>query len=427
MTPPSAGHGSLIISGETAAATEHTIFFMSHAVTISVQVALSIAGLVCLIWLTIRALKRAEDPAKILFKWVFTSLLVLAVFWAFPRLSIFGPILVVAVGVILSIIWTPHLSELISGPLTSLYDGGNVPPEPRPYYSVAQARRQRREFLQAVVAIREQLAKFPNDFEGVMLLASIQAEDLQDLPSAESTLNHFCDQPNPPPKQFAAAMNHLADWHIKLAQDFESARVALEKINARFPDTELSLQAAQRIAHLGGTEKVQQAARDRQPMPVPEGVKNVGLLESSEHLRPTEADPTKLAAAYVKHLEEHPLDTEAREKLAVIYAEYYQRLDLATGELNQLIETPNQPAKRVAHWLNRLADLQIQLGADYDTVRGTLEKIIERFPEYAAGELARSRLSRLKLELKGRKETPGVKLGDYEQNIGLKSRSPGQL
>lgn len=400
---------------------------MSHTITISVEVALAVAGLACLIWLTIRALKRAEDPAKILFKWAFTIFLVLAVFWAFPRINIYGPILVVAMGVILSIVWTPHVSELISRPLTSLYDGGNVPPDPRPYYSIAQARRQRREFLQAVVAIREQLAKFPNDFEGVMLLASIQAEDLQDLASAEITLNHFCDQPNPPPRQFAAAMNHLADWHIKLTQDFDSARMALEKIVARFPDTELSLQAAQRIAHLGGTEQVLQASQERQPLSVPEGVKSMGLLASSEHLRPAEADPTKLAAAYVKHLEEHPLDTEAREKLAVIYAEYYQRLDLATGELNQLIDTPNQPDKRVAHWLNLLADLQIQQGADYDTVRATLGKIVERFPDYAAGELARGRLARLKLELKGRTETPGVKLGVYEQNIGLKRGSPGQL
>ena len=400
---------------------------MSHALTISVEVALAIAGLVCLIWLTIRALQRAEDPAKILFKWAFTVLLVLGVFWAFPRISIYGPILVVALGVVLSIVWTPHISELLSRPLTSLYDGGIEPPEPKPYYSIAQARRRRREFLQAVVAIREQLAKFPNDFEGVMLLAAIQAEDLQDLTSAEITLSHFCDQPNPPPKQFAAAMNHLADWHIKLAQDFDAARVALEKIIARFPDTELSLQAAQRVAHLGGTEKVLLASQDRQPLSVPEGVRSMGLLASTEHLRPAEADPTKLAAAYVKHLEEHPLDTEAREKLAVIYAEHYQRLDLATGELNQLIDTPSQPAKRVAHWLNLLADLQIQQGADYDTVRGTLEKIVERFPDYAAGELARTRLARLKLELKGRKGTPGVKLGVYEQNIGLKRGSPREL
>lgn len=400
---------------------------MSQTIKMTAETALSVVGLACLIWLTVRALRRSEDPAKILFKWGFTIPFVLFCIWMARLLGPFGPFLIVFMGIILSIMWTPHISEWFSRPLTSLYDGGNEPPEPKPYYSIAQARRQRREFLQAVVAIREQLAKFPNDFEGVMLLAGIQAEDLQDLPSAEQTLSHFCDQPNPPPKQFAAAMNHLADWHIKLAQDFDSARAALEKIVARFPDTELSLQAAQRIAHLGGTEKVVLASLDRQPMAVPEGVKSVGLLESSEHLRPTEADPTKLAAAYVKHLEQHPLDTEAREKLALIYAEHYQRLDLAAGELNQLIEMPNQPGKRVAHWLNLLADLQIQHGADYETVRGTLEKIIERFPDLAAGELARTRLARLKLELKGRKETPGVKLGVYEQNIGLKRGSPRQL
>jgi tetratricopeptide (TPR) repeat protein len=400
---------------------------MSQTIKMTVEIALSVVGLACLIWLTIRALKRAEDPVKIIFKWAFTIPFVLFCIWMARQMGPYGPPAIAFMGIVLSIMWTPHISEWISRPLSSLYDGGTEPPEPKPYYSIAQAKRQRREFLQAVVAIREQLARFPNDFEGVMLLAGIQAEDLQDLPSAEITLNHFCDRPDPPPRQFAAAMNQLADWQIKLAQDFDSARAALEKITTRFPDTELSLRAAQRIAHLGGTEKRVLSSLDRQPVAVPEGVKNVGLLASSEHLRPTETDPTKLAAAYVKHLGEHPLDTEAREKLAVIYAEHYQRLDLAAGELNQLIETPNQPAKRVAHWLNLLADLQVQHGADYETVRGTLEKIVERFPDLAAGEMARTRLGRLKLELKGQKQTPDVKLGVYEQNIGLKQGSPRQL
>jgi tetratricopeptide (TPR) repeat protein len=400
---------------------------MSQAIKITVDVASSIIVLALFIWLAVYMLKRAEDPVKMIFKWGFTIPFVVFCLWMARLMGPFGPFLIVAMAVVLSVMWTPHISEWISKPLSSLYDGGTEPPEPKPYYSIAQARRQRREFLQAVVAIREQLARFPNDFEGVMLLANIQAEDLQDLSGAEITLNHFCDQPNPPPRQFAAAMNQLADWHLKLAQDTDSARTALEKIITRFPDTELSLQAAQRIAHLGGTGKQLLASLDRQPMAVPEGVKNVGLLGSSEHLRLAEADPAKLAADYVKHLEQHPLDTEAREKLAIIYAEHYQRLDLAAGELNQLIETPNQPAKRVAHWLNLLADLQVQHGADYETVRGTVERIVERFPDLAAGEMARTRLGRLKLELKGHKETPGVKLGVYEQNIGLKRGSPRQL
>ncbi len=385
-------------------------------------------------WLFWRTLRRSTDPSQLIFKWVLTAVALCLQFTvSVPAFrhggsdAVFGLVLTLIFGLAMTVVWRHSITDIVADRFASMYDGGTEPPEPKPYYSVAQARRKRREFLEAVVAIREQLARFPYDFEGVMLLANIQAVDLQDLPSAELTLNHFCDRPDAPPKQVAAAMNQLADWHLKLAQDADSARVALERVIARFPGTDLSLQAAQRTAHLGGTEKVLLAAQDRQPMAVPEGVKNVGLLKSSEHLRPAEADPAKLAVTYVNHLEQHPLDTEAREKLAVIYAEHYQRLDLAVGELKQLIESPNQPAKRVAHWLNLLADLQIRFGADYDEVRGTLEKIVGRFPESAVAEMARTRLARLKIEIKGRKETPGVKLGVYEQNIGLRRGSPRQL
>jgi hypothetical protein len=198
----------------------------------------------------------------------------------------------------------------------------------------------------------------------------------------------------------------------------------LEKIIARFPDTNLSAQAAQRIAHLGETKKILSAANDRQAVFVPEGVKNIGLLDSTEFLQPQETDPKKLAADYVAHLAQHPQDTEVREKLAVIYARDYQRLDLATLELAQLINEPKQPPKRVAHWLNLLANLQIQNGADYEMVRETLQKIVDLFPDLPAGEIAQSRLGRLKLEFKGKEETPGKKLGVYEQNLGLKYGSP---
>lgn len=386
-------------------------------------------------WLFVRALKHSHNPAGQILKCVLSAGIVIGeVFFARHAkgsLVVGGGLienawsaieLVISIaiaGIILGIIWAPQISELLAKPLTSIIDGGNEPPEPKPLYSIAKTKRKLNHPLEAIFAIREQLAKFPNDYEGVMLLATIQAEDTRDLASAEMTLNHFCDQPNPPPRQFAAAMNHLADWHIKLARDFDSARVALEKIIARFPDTEMSLQAAQRIAHLGGTEKQMRASRHRQPFAVPEGIPSAGLRDSIQELVPAETDPAKLAAEYVEHLTQHPLDTEIREKLALIYANHYQRLDMATLELEELIQQPNQPSKRVAHWLNLLADLQIRLGANYETVRATLERIIERFPNLAAAEMARTRLGRLKLELKGRKETPGIKPGVREQNIGL--------
>jgi len=127
-----------------------------------------------------------------------------------------------------------------------------------------------------------------------------------------------------------------------------------------------------------------------------------------------------MANAYVKHLEQHPLDTEAREKLAVLYADHYKRLDLATAELEQLISSPNLSSKLIVHWLNLLADLQIRSGANYDVVSQTLHRIIDLDPKVAAPELARNRLAILRLELKSQTKPGSVKLGEYEQNIGLK-------
>ena len=397
---------------------------MSHPFQVAAHIVFTAIGFLCIVSLAVLALKRTDDPPKLLLKCLFTVPFVMFCLWLAKLMGPFGPFLIVFMAIALSIIWTPHLAELISNPLASLYDGGSKPLDPKPYYSIALSKRKLNRPLEAIVEIRKQLARFPNDYEGVHLLAAIQAEDTKDLPGAEMTLNHFCAAPEAPPRQVAAALSQLADWHLKLAQDAASARDALEKIIAKFPDSELSAAAAQRIAHLGGAEKILLAAHDRQPMAVPAGVKSIGLRDSLRDLIPAETDPAKLAADYVKHLEQHPLDTEAREKLAIVYAAHYKRLDLATSELAQLINQPNQPSKQVAHWLNLLADLQIRSGADYETVRPTLEKIIEHFPGLAVAELAQSRLNVLKLEIKGQKEeTPGVKLGVYEQNIGLKSRS----
>jgi tetratricopeptide (TPR) repeat protein len=397
--------------------------------TVGLVVTIGLVG-----WLCFFTLKRSDDPVKLLFKWIFSAVVVWFEFTtaapAFARGgfdAIFGLILTLLSGLAMAITWRHSITDLIANPIGALYDGGKEQIEPKPFYSVAISKRKLNRPFEAIVAVREQLAKFPDDFEGVTLLASIQAEDTQDLPGAEITFNHFCERKDAPPLQVATALTQLADWHLKLAQDADSARTVLEKIIARFPDTPLAAQAAQRIAHLGGAEKILLAAHDRQATFLPAGVNNIGLLDSTKHLIPEEADPAQLTAEYVKHLEQHPLDTEVREKLAILYARHYQRLDLATLELAQLINEPNQPTKRVAHWLNLLADLQIHGGADYETVRDTLEKIIERFPGLPVADLAQSRLNRLKLEMKGRQETSDVKLGVYEQNIGLKYGAPHHL
>ena len=370
------------------------------------------------------AMRRNFEPAKIILKLLFTLPFVVGCLWSAHKSGAYGPLYVAVMGIVVAVLWTPHLGEWLASPLSGLFDGGHEPPERKPYYSVAMTRRNRGKPQEAAVEIRRQLASFPHDFEGVMLLARVLAEDLADLAGAEDTLNHFCDWPDAPSKQVAAAYTQLADWYLKLAADAESARAALQKIIARFPDTESALQAEQRIAHLSDAEKMIRAQQERSPVELPPGVQNVGLLDSTDFLKPPEAEPGLLAAAHVKHLEAHPHDTEVREKLALIYARDFQRLDLATLELAQLINEPMHQPKQIAHWLNLLANLQLELGADLATVQATLGKIVERFPDLPVAGLAQRRLDRLGNEFKGLKPAATVKLGTYEQNIGLKYGAP---
>jgi hypothetical protein len=386
-----------------------------------------LAGVV--VWLFWRAFRKTGEPHVLALKWIFTAPVAYVIIKvAIPNFAagglnaIFGGLFVmVFCGIALAALWGGSITNIVAKPFAALYDGGDTPPEPKPYYSIAIAKRKRNKPLEAVLAIREQLAKFPNDYEGTQLLAHIQAEDLKDLPAAEATINHYCEWDKAPPQQVAAALTQLADWHLKYFQDAFSAQRAMQRILEKYPDTDLALVARQRIAHLESSEKNLLASRERKPTAVPEGVKSIGLLDSSAHLAPAEIPPEQMAADFVKHLQEHPDDTEAREKLAIIYARHYKRLDLATSELAQMINEPNHPTKRIAHWLNLLADLQVQGGADYETVRATLEQIIERFPDYAVADVARSRLARLKLEFKALEQTPNKAMGEYEQNIGLKS------
>ena len=254
---------------------------------------------------------------------------------------------------------------------------------PHPAYSVAQSKQKQGKYLEAVAEIRKQLDRFPTDVEGQLLLAQIQAEDLKDLPAAELTIQRFCEQPGHAPQNIVFALYSLADWHLKIAQDREAAQRDLERIIELFPESEFALGAAHRIAHLGSPEMLL-APHERKKFVVTEGVRNLGLLRDQEHLKPAEPNPEQVAAECVKHLEQHPLDTEAREKLAVIYADHYGRLDLATGELEQMIEQPNQPGRLVVHWLNLLADLQIRHGAGFEAVQQTLQRIVDRDPKAAA-------------------------------------------
>jgi tetratricopeptide (TPR) repeat protein len=394
--------------------------------TVLLAIALSAIG-----WFMVRCLKRSDDPARLIFKWVMTGGVIGCLVWVVgPMVSqgdyaaaFIGIPLTAVAGIVLTIIWRHNIAGLIAKPFSDLYDGGSQEPIPHPAYSVGQSKQKQGKYVEAVAEIRKQLERFPTDVEGQLLVAQIQAEDLKDMPAAELTIQRFCDQPGHAPQNIAFALYSLADWHLKIGQDREAARRDLERIIELFPGSEFALGAAHRVAHLGSMEMLL-APHERRKFTVTEGVRSLGLLRGQEHLKPVEPDPEQVAAECVKHLEQHPLDTEARERLAVLYADHYGRLDLATGELAQMIEQPNQPGKLVVHWLNVLADLQIRHGAGYETVRDTIQRIVDRAPDAAAAEIARHRLALLKLEMKSKDMSQAVKLGSYEQNIGLKRGLP---
>ena len=234
---------------------------MSHELNI-VNALLSGLGLAFAVWLFYRALQRSESPLKFAFKVLFTILLLVGDLYLIHRIDgsihvggvpanaapvFWVVVLVAALGVILSIIWTPHVSDFLFSPLTDLFDGGHQPPERRPAYSVALSKLKNNQPLEAIVAIREQLAQFPNDYEGVMLLATIQAEDLQDLPGAEITLNRFCESPGVPDRQIIKALTKLAEWHLDQGSDPDTVLAIMERIMIQFPDAKISQRLAQRL------------------------------------------------------------------------------------------------------------------------------------------------------------------------------------
>lgn len=374
-------------------------------------------GITAVGWVVLRTIKNAENRRRMAFNWLFTLLLAAVICYAVPLFGIFGLFLIVVSAVILSWMWTPHLGEFFAGPISSLFDGGHTPPEPRPLYSIAQGKQKRGQYIEAIEDIRKQLERFPTDFEGQMLIAQFQAENLNDLSSAGLTIQDLCSQSGHAPANIAFALYSLADWRIK-ARDRAAARRAFEDVIRLLPDSEFALVAAQRIAHLDNPDMPLDP--HDQKFVVPEGVRNLGLLQRMETPKPPEKTPSQQAADYVQHLRTHPLDSDAREKLATIYADHYHRLDLATDQLEQLIQQPNQPFRLITRWLNLLADLQIRGGAGYDDVKETLERIIALAPNLAPAENARKRIALLRLELKANESAKPIELGSYEQNIGLK-------
>jgi hypothetical protein len=365
-------------------------------------------------------LRKSLNPAKLVFKWVLTAACIELNIWLIHHCQSFIlPILILPGAITIGLMWAPGVGSKMAGMLTNSMDGGDVPPEDQPFYSVAETKRLNGHPQEAVAAVRGQLEKYPGDFHGTMLLASILAEDLNDLPGAQLALERWIAGPSATPHGMASALTTMADWHLQFAQDPVAARETLERIVKALPDTPLAHRAAQRLAHLPTMEHLV-SARTAAPMTLCPGEKHVGLLKDYAGPAPAAPDPDALAEEFVQQLEKHPADTSTREKLAVLYADHFHRLDLAVDQLEQLIAFPNETPRHIARWLNLLADLQIRRGRDLAAAEAALRRIIERFPTPALAEPAAARLASLRAEMNGGRPTQVKTMGRYEKNLGLK-------
>jgi len=392
------------------------------------QIGETILALGLLLWILYRWLRSSQDPYQLLFKFLVSGLDLAFILLVVVPMTLNGGALGALVGVlagavaglIMAILWTPNITSWFGDRFAELYDGGNKPADPEPFYATGEAKRKMGDFEGALKDIQAQLALFPNDFKGQLLVASIQAEDLHDLQAASNTIEQVVTQPDRPAKNIAFALTQMADWRLKHEKNTEAARVLFQRIIDLFPGSTEAHYAHQRIAHLATPETLATQVEHR-PLVVPHLEYNIGLLESPPPASPEPA-LNERATALVDRLNQCPEDIQAREDLAVLYAEGFKRVDLAAEQLEQMLGQPNAPMIHVKRWLNLLADLHIKENGDTAAAKAALMRIQERYPGSAAADVAARRLSVLGLEARAKKDAPGLKLGIYEQNLGLKRR-----
>lgn len=383
---------------------------------------IGIAGIVLfigiVIWGAVRLIRRSEDPVRLIVKWIVSAGLIGFGFPFSLKFGPYAPLIVIIFAIPAGLIWAPHLGEFIVRPLTGMIDGGDDHLDPAPMYSIAEGRRQRGDYQGVIGEIRKQLEKFPGDFRGTMLMASIEAEDMHDLPSAQLTVERLLESAEHPVQYVASALHTMADWSLKYVQDVAAAREYLERIVLRFPDSPQAHIAAQRIASLSPEQHA--AASSPRTYEIKHHEGHLGLTANPQRKVQEIAASADTAADLVKQLEEHPWDTASREKLAVLYADEFKRVDLAADQLEQLIAIPAETPKNIARWLNLLATIHIRAGHDRRPAEEALRRIVDMYPKSALADMARQRLAYLDAELKSKESPVSKKLGTYERKLGLK-------
>ena len=332
-------------------------------------------------------------------------------------------------SILLGLWWTPAISEWMSSPITNALTGDSRLSYNKPEYGVANARRNRGQYLEAVEAVNEELAKHPGNFDGLMLKASIQAENLGDLESATETVQEAIECEEQLSYRLPVALNKIADWQLRLAGDPGAARRTLRQIREALPESQAAQFAAQRLASLDSSEETEAAVVDfneSYQKLVEESAGNEDFTSPLELPKAIETNQQqagdKSLANHLRRVALHPDSVGNREELAALYVGHANQPVKAAEQYEHLLALPGTTIHQKAAWLNRIADIQVKNGESHETVRTTLEQVVALDPKAAPAVRAQQRISYLNIELKGAKRnSTKLQLGNYEQDIGLKN------
>jgi len=266
------------------------------------------------------------------------------------------------------------------------------PRQTPPMYARAIARIKFGKYTEAEWEIIRELEKAENDFEGWMMLAELYANQFNDLAEAERTILELCDQPKLTHSQLSMALHKLADWQLKLADDPDAARRALQMVIDRLRGTHLAHMAQLRLNQLPATAEDLREERTGRPIPIPALGDHLDDAPTPAETAHDSQAAAPAANACVERLKRDPNNIAAREKLARIFAEQLQRADLGIEQLMLLLDLPEQPDNKRAEWLSLTAAWHIKYRHDLAAGRRALERLLQEFPQTPQALAARRRL-----------------------------------
>jgi len=392
-------------------------------------------GLAVVIYIIRKQLRNPQnDPVTVIGLWVLSFVAFFGIAYsAVAAQEGFALILVLLVAVLIAVLlglaWTPTIANTLVSPLTTALSGDDTEAYEGPAYGQALAKRKRGQYEDAVKAVEAQLEQYPGDFDGLMLKASIQAENLDDLPAAVATIQETLEDPGKVRFNLPVALNKMADWQLTIAGDAAAAKRTLEKIREALPGSQAAQLVSQRLASLDASEESEAAAEDFNESYrhlVEESAAKDDFTGPLEIPRPVEVDPLQTDEAKLqtclRRVALHPDSINNREELAALYLGHMKQPALAIQQYEHLLTLPGTTIHQKAAWLNKVADIQIKSGETYESIRATLQLIVSLNPKAAPATLAEQRIAYLRVEMRGvNKKSKKLQLVSYDEDVGLKS------